>query len=99
MKLEDRILTSIFHEYKETYKTWINLKDRLTPTGDALRENIWMLRAEFYKRKSEVLLKFLPNELKGVSNNEQKEKVCNYEPSNPTEYCKHGCMHCVHFHI
>lgn len=78
MKLEDRILTGIFLEYKETYKTYLGLNDYLTPTADGIRNNLWMLRSEFYKRKSQVLEKILSNEREVLGKHEQKRKFCSY---------------------
>jgi len=53
--LNDFILCSILEEYRQTYKSYLELNDYLTPSADCIRMNLWMLRAEYYKRKCKVL--------------------------------------------
>jgi len=54
---EEQILQGIFEEYKETYRTYLNLTDYLTPTADGIRSNLSMLREEYYKLKYKILEK------------------------------------------
>jgi len=56
---DEQVLQGIFEEYKESYKAYLNLTDYLTPTADGMRQNLSMLREEFYKLKCKILEKEL----------------------------------------
>lgn len=55
MKYNEQLLEAIYLEFKETYKTSLNSENMSMETKKGINDNLWVLRAEFYKCKCHIL--------------------------------------------